>query len=107
MMMRFSKVTPEGAYVPPPPANAKASYATMLYVRADIVRNAGERGERCRLKRFLCVSACWAVGARVGARVATGEARRADIVRNVGERAALGDTNVCCFSLQPVDLGLP
>lgn len=41
MMMRYSKVTPEGAFVPPPPANAKASYATMLYVRADIVRNAG------------------------------------------------------------------
>lgn len=41
MMMRFSRVTPEGAYVPPPPANSKASYATMLYVRADIVRNAG------------------------------------------------------------------
>jgi hypothetical protein len=41
MMMRFSKVTPEGAYVPPPPANSKASYATMLFVRADIVRNSG------------------------------------------------------------------
>ncbi|GBF98378.1 peroxisomal acyl-coenzyme A oxidase [Raphidocelis subcapitata] len=41
MMQRFSRVTPEGVYVPPPPANAKASYATMLYVRADIVRNAG------------------------------------------------------------------
>jgi acyl-CoA oxidase len=43
MMQRFSRVTPEGTYVPPPPANAKASYATMLYVRADIVRNAGAR----------------------------------------------------------------
>jgi len=41
MMMRFSKVSPEGQYIPPPPANAKASYATMLYVRADIVKNAG------------------------------------------------------------------
>jgi hypothetical protein len=41
MMMRFSKVTPEGSYVPPPPANSKASYATMLFVRADIVRNSG------------------------------------------------------------------
>jgi acyl-CoA oxidase len=41
MMMRFSKVTPEGTYVPPPPANSKASYATMLFVRADIVRNSG------------------------------------------------------------------
>lgn len=39
--MRFAKVTPEGKYIPPPPANSKASYATMLYVRADIVKNAG------------------------------------------------------------------
>lgn len=35
------QVTPDGKYVPPPPANAKASYATMLFVRADIVKNAG------------------------------------------------------------------
>lgn len=41
MLMRYSKVTPEGDYVPPPPSNSKASYATMLYVRADIVKNAG------------------------------------------------------------------
>lgn len=41
MMMRFAKVTPEGKYMPPPPANSKASYATMLFVRADIVRNSG------------------------------------------------------------------
>lgn len=41
MMMRFSKVTPEGDYIPPPPANSKASYATMLFVRADIVKNSG------------------------------------------------------------------
>lgn len=41
MMMRFTKVTPEGDYVPPPPANSKASYATMLFVRADIVKNSG------------------------------------------------------------------
>jgi len=41
MMMRFAKVTPEGRYVPPPPANSKASYATMLFVRADIVKNSG------------------------------------------------------------------
>lgn len=47
MMMRFSKVSPDGVYTPPPPANAKASYATMVYVRADIVRNAGERGGPC------------------------------------------------------------
>jgi acyl-CoA oxidase len=41
MMMRFAQVTPEGRYVPPPPANSKASYATMLFVRADIVKNSG------------------------------------------------------------------
>lgn len=40
-MMRFSKVTHEGDYIPPPPANSKASYATMLFVRADIVKNSG------------------------------------------------------------------
>ncbi|KAK9833196.1 hypothetical protein WJX74_009804 [Apatococcus lobatus] len=41
MLMRYAKVTPEGKYVPPPPANAKASYATMVYVRATIVEDAG------------------------------------------------------------------
>ncbi|KXZ49049.1 hypothetical protein GPECTOR_23g135 [Gonium pectorale] len=41
MLMRFSQVTPEGRYVPPPPSNSKASYATMVFVRADIVKNAG------------------------------------------------------------------
>ncbi|EIE26831.1 acyl-CoA oxidase [Coccomyxa subellipsoidea C-169] len=41
MLMRFSKVTPEGKYVPPPPSNQKASYATMVYVRATIVEGAG------------------------------------------------------------------
>ncbi|GAX78870.1 hypothetical protein CEUSTIGMA_g6309.t1 [Chlamydomonas eustigma] len=41
MLMRFAKVTPEGKYIPPPPSNSKASYATMLFVRADIVKNAG------------------------------------------------------------------
>ena len=40
--MRFSKVTPEGEYVPPPPANSKASFSTMTYVRATIVEDAGE-----------------------------------------------------------------
>ena len=42
MLMRFSKVTPEGKYVPPPPANSKASFSTMTYVRATIVEEAGE-----------------------------------------------------------------
>ncbi|CAD7698591.1 unnamed protein product [Ostreobium quekettii] len=42
MLMRFAKITPEGDYVPPPPANAKASYATMMYVRSTIVQDAGK-----------------------------------------------------------------
>ncbi|KAK9847424.1 hypothetical protein WJX84_002360 [Apatococcus fuscideae] len=41
MLMRYAKVTSEGKYVPPPAANAKASYATMVYVRATIVEDAG------------------------------------------------------------------
>ncbi len=41
MMMRFANVSAEGVYTPPPPANSKASYATMMFVRADIVKNAG------------------------------------------------------------------
>ncbi|GFR44234.1 hypothetical protein Agub_g5369 [Astrephomene gubernaculifera] len=41
MLMRFAKVTPNGRYVPPPPSNSKASYATMVFVRADIVKNSG------------------------------------------------------------------
>lgn len=41
MMMRYAKLSPEGAYTPPPPANAKAAYATMVYVRATIVEDAG------------------------------------------------------------------
>ena len=42
MLMRFAKVTSEGKYVPPPPANSKASFSTMVYVRATIVEDAGE-----------------------------------------------------------------
>jgi len=42
MLMRFSKVTEEGKYIPPPPENQKASYATMVFVRATIVRDAGD-----------------------------------------------------------------
>lgn len=34
-------MTEEGEYVPPPAANSKASYATMVYVRATIVEDAG------------------------------------------------------------------
>jgi acyl-CoA oxidase len=41
MLMRFARVSPDGTYTPPPPSNSKASYATMLFVRADIVKGAG------------------------------------------------------------------
>ena len=41
MLMRFAKMSPEGQYTPPPPQNAKASYATLVYVRATIVEDAG------------------------------------------------------------------
>jgi acyl-CoA oxidase len=41
MLMRYASVDEQGQYKPPPAANAKAAYATMVYVRADIVRNAG------------------------------------------------------------------
>ena len=40
--MRFAKVTAEGEYIPPPPANSKASYATMMFVRATIVTDSGK-----------------------------------------------------------------
>ena len=39
--MRYAKISAEGDYMPPPPANAKAAYATMVYVRATIVEDAG------------------------------------------------------------------
>lgn len=40
MLMKFARVDADGTYVPPPADNAKASYSTMLFVRADIVKNA-------------------------------------------------------------------
>jgi hypothetical protein len=43
LLSRYARVDAvDGAYRPPPPSNAKASYATMVYVRATIVRDAGE-----------------------------------------------------------------
>ncbi|PSC69663.1 peroxisomal acyl-coenzyme A oxidase 1-like [Micractinium conductrix] len=42
MLMRFAQVTEEGRYIPPPPDNQKAAYATMVYVRATIVRDSGD-----------------------------------------------------------------
>ena len=41
MLMRFAKVTPSGDYVPPPKDFAKASYATLILARMDIVKWAG------------------------------------------------------------------
>ncbi len=40
-ILLIHQVTEEGEYVPPPAANSKASYATMVYVRATIVEDAG------------------------------------------------------------------
>lgn len=51
--MKYAKVTAEGEYVPPPPSNSKASYATMVYVRATIVEDAG-----WILARALTIAVC-------------------------------------------------
>ena len=40
--MRFAKIDADGTYAPPPPANQRSSYSTMVYVRATIVRDAGD-----------------------------------------------------------------
>lgn len=42
LLSRFARLDAAGNYTPPPPANAKAAYATMVFVRADIVRSAGD-----------------------------------------------------------------
>ena len=55
--MRFAQVTPEGEYKPPPPENAKAAYATMVYVRATIVEDAGwvlARAATIAVSRSVC-----------------------------------------------------
>jgi acyl-CoA oxidase len=51
------QVTADGKYVPPPKGNEKASYSTMLFVRADIVRNAANYLARaaCIAVRYCCV----------------------------------------------------
>ena len=41
MLARYARVEADGAYTPPPPGNEKASYATMVFVRATIVEEAG------------------------------------------------------------------
>ena len=42
MLMKYAQVQEDGSFVPPPKSNAKASYATMVYVRATIIRDAGD-----------------------------------------------------------------
>ena len=42
LLQKYSKVTREGEYIPPHPSNTKSSYATLVFVRADIVKGAGE-----------------------------------------------------------------
>ena len=39
--MKYAKVSRDGQYTPPPASNSKASYSTMVYVRATIVEDAG------------------------------------------------------------------
>eukprot|EP00873_Tetraselmis_striata_P045831 jgi/Tetstr1/466095/TSEL_010679.t1 len=41
MLSRFSSVSPEGQYLPPPKGNEKSSYATLVFVRTTLVRDAG------------------------------------------------------------------
>jgi hypothetical protein len=67
MLMRFARVTEEGAYVPPPPANVKASYATMVYVRATVSGG------------WVGLVGSWSSGERVGgSRAQLRSVRRAD-----------------------------
>merc|ERR1712176_608160 len=42
LLQRYTKVTRDGEYIPPPKQNTKSSYATMVSVRKDIVKYAGE-----------------------------------------------------------------
>ena len=42
LLQKYAKVTRDGRYLPPPKSNAKSSYATMVFVRADIVKGAGD-----------------------------------------------------------------
>lgn len=42
MLMKNASVSPDGVYTPPPKSNAKASYGTMVFVRATIVADASK-----------------------------------------------------------------
>jgi len=55
MLMRFAKVSPDGVYTAPPVA--KSNYATMVYVRANMVYNSGETLAKAVTiaTRFSCV----------------------------------------------------
>ena len=52
LIAAWLQVTPQGKYRPPPKGNQKATYATMLFVRSDIVANSA---------RYLAKAACIAV----------------------------------------------
>ena len=79
MLMRFAKVSPEGEYAPPPPSNSKASYATMLFVRADIVKNAGG----------------------VLSKAVTIATRYAAVRRQTAVKAGEAETQVTCTTVRP------
>ena len=51
------QVTSQGEYVPPPKENQKATYATMLFVRSDIVANSARYLAKaaCIATRYCCV----------------------------------------------------
>jgi len=42
MLMKHANVSPDGVYTPPPKSNSKASYGTMVYVRATIVADSSK-----------------------------------------------------------------
>ena len=79
MLMLFAKVSPEGEYAPPPPSNSKASYATMLFVRADIVKNAGG----------------------VLSKAVTIATRYAAVRRQTAVKAGEAETQVTCTTVRP------
>jgi acyl-CoA oxidase len=51
------QVTRDGKYIPPPPANQKAMYSTMLFIRADIVKHSARFLARATTiaVRYCCV----------------------------------------------------
>eukprot|EP00892_Ulva_mutabilis_P004748 jgi/Ulvmu1/2645/UM014_0097.1 len=57
MLARFATVTRDGQYVPPPADNQKATYSTMLLVRAEIVQHSAHYLAKaaCIATRYCCV----------------------------------------------------